>query len=172
MYLELFEQAIEHICRIARTLVLAGGHALLVGVGGSGKQSLARLAAFLTGECLASSLILLLVVCEYDYMKYLSTITGLEPVTLTVTVSYGPSELLKDIAGLYIKAGLKAKPIALILTDWQIMDEKFLVYHIRHSYYHTIGGFLHHGDQQIQWPKSELRSCGCINPPYIHTAMR
>jgi len=100
MNLVLFEDAMAHVCRINRILQLSRGNALLVGVGGSGKQSLARLSAF---------------------------ISSLEPFQVQLRSMYGVADLRADLAALYVKAGLKNVGIMFLMTDSQVADERFLV---------------------------------------------
>jgi dynein heavy chain len=78
MNLVLFDQAMEHITRIARIVDLPAGSALLVGVGGSGKQSLAKLGAF---------------ILSYDICR------------ITVTSNYKLVDLKTDIQAFFTKAG-------------------------------------------------------------------
>ncbi|CAH1986862.1 unnamed protein product [Acanthoscelides obtectus] len=100
MNLVLFEDAMMHICRINRILESPRGSALLVGVGGSGKQSLARLAAF---------------------------ISSLEVSQIQLKKGYGVLDLKKEMAVLYLKSGLKNVGIMFLMTDAQVPNEQFLV---------------------------------------------
>jgi dynein heavy chain len=79
MDLVLFDQAMEHISRIARIIIQPVGSALLVGVGGSGKQSLAKLSSFILG---------------YDVVR------------IMVTTSYKLADLKVDIQAMFTKAGV------------------------------------------------------------------
>jgi len=100
MNLVLFEDAMKHVCRISRIILNPSGHALLVGVGGSGKQSLSRLASYICG-----------------YRVYQITISG----------TYGLNDLKEDLKIMYNLAGVKEEGVTFLFTDSQITNERFLV---------------------------------------------
>ena len=101
MELVLFQQAMEHICRISRIVDQPSGNALLIGVGGSGKQSLSKLAAF---------------ILDYDVYR------------IMVSTNYSLNDLKEDIRTMYTKTGVAGIQMLFILTDSQVNNEKMLVY--------------------------------------------
>uniref|UniRef100_A0A8C6R755 Dynein axonemal heavy chain 2 n=1 Tax=Nannospalax galili TaxID=1026970 RepID=A0A8C6R755_NANGA len=99
MQLVLFREAIEHITRIVRVIGQPRGNMLLVGIGGSGRQSLARLASS---------------ICEYNTFQ------------IEVTKHYRKQEFRDDIKRLYRQAGVDLKTTSFLFVDTQIADESFL----------------------------------------------
>ncbi|KAJ9522811.1 hypothetical protein QJQ45_019799, partial [Haematococcus lacustris] len=94
-----FLDAVQHISRIARILRQPRGSAMLVGVGGSGKQSLTRFAAFMSETQCA---------------------------TIELTRSYGITEFREDVKKLYRTAGVDGKHVAFLFTDNHIVSEAFV----------------------------------------------
>jgi dynein heavy chain, axonemal len=101
MDLVLFEDAMSHVCRICRIISSDGGHALLIGVGGSGKQSLSRLASF---------------ICMFTTKS------------IMISSTYGMNDLKTDLQEMYNRAGVKDEGVCFLFTEGQITNEKFLVY--------------------------------------------
>ncbi|XP_076398736.1 dynein axonemal heavy chain 9 isoform X2 [Peromyscus maniculatus bairdii] len=100
MDLVLFEDAVHHVCHINRILESPRGNALLVGVGGSGKQSLTRLAAF---------------------------ISSMDVFQITLRKGYQIPDFKVDLASLCLKAGVKNLSTVFLMTDAHVADERFLV---------------------------------------------
>jgi dynein heavy chain len=100
MNLVLFKDAVEHVLRIARGITAPNGHMLLVGLGGSGKQSLVRLAAALSG---------------YNVTQ------------ITRANNYGMTEFGADLVKAFTASGGKKQPTVFLLTDSQVTDEQFLI---------------------------------------------
>nr|KAJ3422838.1 Dynein heavy chain 6, axonemal [Polyrhizophydium stewartii] len=94
-----FMDAKQHITRISRIIRQPRGNALLVGVGGTGKQSLTRLACHIS-----------------DY----------QCIQIELTRTYGKEEWREDLKKLYRLAGVEAKNTVFLLSDTQIKQEAFL----------------------------------------------
>ena len=99
MNLVLFREAVVYLCKIHRILKQECGHALLVGVGGSGRHSLTRLAAF---------------------------VAGYEIVQLELNKNYKLAEFREDIKKIKRTTGDQDKPVVFMFSDNDVVDELFL----------------------------------------------
>ncbi len=99
MRLVMFLDAIGHVCRLVRVLRQPQGNALCLGVGGSGRQSLTRLATF---------------VREYTTFQ------------VEIKKGYSMSEWREDVKTCLLKAGLQQQPCTFLFTDTQIVNEQMV----------------------------------------------
>jgi dynein heavy chain len=99
MNLVFFRDAVDHISRIARVLRQPRGNAMLVGVGGSGKQSLTRLACFMSD------------------MKCME---------LEITRGFGHAEFRDFISKVMVTAGVGGRDVVWLFNETAIVEERFL----------------------------------------------
>ncbi|XP_046888652.1 dynein axonemal heavy chain 3 [Hypomesus transpacificus] len=99
MSLVMFKFAIEHISRICRVLKQDNGHLLLVGIGGSGRQSATKLGTFIN---------------DFDLFQ------------IELTKNYSVSDWRDDLKRVMLKAGIEGKKTVFLFNDSQIKDEAFV----------------------------------------------
>ena len=99
MDLVMFSDAISHVTRIKRIISMPRSHAMLVGVGGSGRQSLTKLASY---------------------------IGGYKVFTIEVVRGYRSELFHEDLKKLYEMTGINQTPTVFLFNDTQVIENSFL----------------------------------------------
>ena len=121
MNLVLFDDALDHLTRVHRVLRMPQGHALLVGVGGSGKQSICRLAAF-AAEC--------------------------EVFEIMLSRGYNENSFREDLKVLYSKLGMENKKVVFLFTDQHVVEEGTVIQYGLYTWHtHFISIYSWHLEQ-------------------------
>jgi dynein heavy chain, axonemal len=99
MPLVLFQDALEHVARIARVLRQPQGNCLLLGVGGSGRQSMTKLATYISGFSLFQ---------------------------VEIVKGYTMTDWREDLKKCLMQAGVKGKMTTFLFSDVQIINERMV----------------------------------------------
>ncbi|CAJ1027078.1 Dynein heavy chain, N-terminal region 2/Hydrolytic ATP binding site of dynein motor region/AAA domain (dynein-related subfamily)/Dynein heavy chain AAA lid domain/P-loop containing dynein motor region/AAA+ lid domain/P-loop containing dynein motor region D4/Microtubule-binding stalk of dynein motor/ATP-binding dynein motor region/Dynein heavy chain region D6 P-loop domain/Dynein heavy chain C-terminal domain containing protein, putative [Leishmania lindenbergi] len=94
-----FKDAVQHVARLCRVLRQPRGHALVVGMGGSGRQSLCKLAAF---------------ICNLPIYE------------VTITRTFNMNEFHDVLKKVLLDSARHDKPVLFFLSDTQLVHEEML----------------------------------------------
>ncbi|KAG5476406.1 hypothetical protein LSCM1_04109 [Leishmania martiniquensis] len=94
-----FKDAMQHVARLCRVLRQPRGHALVVGMGGTGRQSLCKLAAF---------------ICSLPIYE------------VTITRTFNMNEFHDGLKKVLLDSASHDKPVLFFLSDTQIVHEEML----------------------------------------------
>jgi dynein heavy chain len=123
MDLVIFNFIINHLIRIRRILKLASGHGLLIGLGGTGRSSMVKLATFISDFELFQ--VEGLFTCFLGLTFYF-LMNNLNKNYIEVSKRYTVSDWKTDLKYLMRRAGEKGSDIVFLFNDSQIKDETFL----------------------------------------------
>ncbi|CDS41066.1 dynein heavy chain [Echinococcus multilocularis] len=99
MDLVLFKDAIEHTCKILRVISQPRGNMLLIGVGGSGRNSVTKLAGY---------------ICRYKVFS------------VEVNKAYKKADFREDLKRLYRHTGVQCQSTLFLFSDTHVAEEAFL----------------------------------------------
>lgn len=95
----LFNDALQHLTRVHRTLRMHRGHVLVIGIGGSGKKSVIKLAAFAA---------------------------SFRTFEIKLSRGYNEASFREDMKTLYNMVGVENSRIVFLFASANIIDDSFL----------------------------------------------